>query len=445
MSGEEFLRALAAEIVEQRDVEQWWSRFSSAYQALDVVEAIDEVTARQIGEEIRSGLRARTGMEVPGFHLGSRHRRGGPPHFRRPAGGESDLAAFGARSAWAPLPASMAQGGVDFVSWADQGAWLVCSGAGPAPWPQPEHRRPSGGTGGFVSLRSGADRPVSPEQAMFSGVTDDRGQSYGLQMSSSAASNPGSKRERWDLRLHLTPVPAPAARWLRFDTPHGPVTAPLEPPAPTAEVTFAREEVMGAAEFYLHRQLHNHAWLYLLDPERPLARLAVVADALVAVGALGSDHRLVTAAKAVDDTIAGHEPAGPPGVVATALQPVAGSPAWIGCTGIGMAVSHPEGGELGLEALVGHPDRLALHFVQPRWQGQAANASNLVVSAIDDQGRGHVSGTEPLSSPGEGAFHLRPPLAADAERLTVRLEGPSTVTDISVDLTGNVAGGNPIP
>ena len=110
-----------------------------------------------------------------------------------------------------------------------------------------------------------------------------------------------------------------------------------------------------------------------------------------------------------------------------------------------MAVSHPEGGELGLEALVGHPDRLALHFVQPRWPGQAANAWNLVVSAIDDQGRGHVSGTEPLSSPGEGAFHLRPPLAADAERLTVRLEGPSTVTDISVDLTGNAAGGNPIP
>lgn len=227
------------------------------------------------------------------------------------------------------------------------------------------------------------------------------------------------------------------------------MTAPLEPPAPTAAVTSARDEAMNAAEFYLHRQLHNQAWLYLLDPERPLARLAVVADALVAVGALGSYHRLVTAVKAVDDTIAGHGPTGLPAVLATALRAGADQPAWIGCTTVGTAISHPEGGELGLEALVGHPDRLALHFVQPRWQDQAANAWNLVVSATDDQGRGHVSGTEPLSSPGEGAFHLRPPLAAGAERLTVLLEGPSTVTEISVDLTGssdgNRAGGNPIP
>lgn len=210
VTGEEFLRALGAEIVEQRDVTQWWSRFSSAYQALDVVEAIDEVTARQIGEEIRTGLRARTGVEVPGFHLGSRHRGGGALQRPRPAGGQFDPAAFGAKSAWAPLPASIAQGGVDFVSWADQGAWLVCSGAGPAPWPQPEPFRPSGGTGGFVALRSGADRPLSPEEAMFSQVVDDRGRPYRLKMSSSSASNPGSKRERWDLRLHLTPIPGPA-------------------------------------------------------------------------------------------------------------------------------------------------------------------------------------------------------------------------------------------
>ena len=449
VSGEEFLRALAAEIVEQGDVEQWWSRFSSAYQALAVVEAIDEVTARQIGEEIRAGLRARTGVEVPGFHLGSRHRGGGALRRHRPAGGELNLADFGVRSAWARLPASMASGGIDFVSWADQGVWLVCSGAGPAPWPQPEPFRPSGGTGGFVALGSGADRPLSPEQAMFSQVVDDRGRPYRLQMSSSGASNAGSKRERWDLRLHLAPIPDPATRWLRFDTPHGPATAPLEPPTPTAAVTSAREEVMDAAEFYLHRQLHNHAWLYLLDPERPLARLGVVADALVAVGALSSDHRLVTAAKAVDDTIAGQQPTGLPAVLATALKPGARSPAWIGCAAIAIAVSHPEGGELGLEALVGHPDRLALHFVQPRWHDQAANARNLVVSATDDQGRGHVSGTEPLSNPGEGAFHLRPPLAANAKHLTVRLEGPSTVTDISIDLTGshtgNRTGGDPSP
>lgn len=284
---------------------------------------------------------------------------------------------------------------------------------------------------------------------MFSQVVDDRGRPYRLQMSSSGASNAGSKRERWDLRLHLAPIPEPATRSLRFETPHGPVTAPLEPPAPTAAVTSTREEAMDAAEFYLYRQLHNHAWLHLLDPERPLAGLGVVADALVAVGALRGDHRLVTAVRAIDDAVAGHGPTGLPDVLATALRAGAGQPAWIGCAAVGMALSHPEGGGLGLEALVGHPDRLALHFVQPRWQDQAANAWNLVASATDDQGRGHVSGTEPLSSPGEGAFHLRPPLPADAERLTVRLEGPSTVTDISIDLTGTSdgdrAGGNPIP
>jgi hypothetical protein len=437
VTGEEFLRALAAEIVEEGDVGHWWSRFSSAYQALDLVEAVDEVTAGQIGEEIRAGLRVSTGEEVPGFVLGSRRRAAeARRHLRvHQPGGEFDLAGFGARAAWAPLPPAMGQGGIDFVSWADQGGWLVCSGAGPAPWPQPKPHRPPVGSGGFVALRGAADRPPSPEDAMFAGVVDDEGQQYQLKMSSSGASSSGSKRERWDLRLHLSPTLGRGVRWLRFETPHGPVTAVLRPPAVTATATVGHHEALDAAQFYLHGQLRNHAWLHLLDPERPLARLAVIADALVAVGAVAPDHRLVAAVAGIDDAIAGQDPLALPAVVASALQPRSDRPAaWIGCAALGVSISHPEGGELGLEAVVGHPDRLALHFVQPGWQQGLGGAWDLVVTATDDQGRGHVSGTEPLSSPGEGAFHFRPPLAVDAEQLTIRLEGPTTVVETTVEL-----------
>jgi hypothetical protein len=286
-----------------------------------------------------------------------------------------------------------------------------------------------------VFARTVVERALSPDQAMFAGVVDDHGQRYRLKMNSSAASSSGAKRVRWDLRLDLSPAPGPAVKWLRFTTPHGQVTAHLRPPAETAVTTETDTLAMDTAEFYLHRQLHNHAWLHLLDPERPLARLSVIADALVAVGAVNSDHSLVTAVNSVDDAIAGQATIGLPEVVASALRPQADRQPWIGTTALAVAASHPDGGKLGLEALVGHPDRLALHFIQPGWQQGRSGAWNLVVSATDDQGRGHVSGTEPLSSPGEGAFHLRPPLAADASRLTVRLHGPTTSMEIEIHLT----------
>lgn len=50
------------------------------------------------------------------------------------------------------------------------------------------------------------------------------------------------------------------------------------PAADTATASSIRHDTMSSAEFYLHGRLHNHAWLHLLDPERPLARLAVTAD-----------------------------------------------------------------------------------------------------------------------------------------------------------------------
>lgn len=88
VTGEDFLRALAAEIIEQGGVRHWWSCFSPAYQALDLVEAVDEATAREIGEEIRAGLGALLGEEVPGSHLRSRRRAGEPTSPSRHFGSE---------------------------------------------------------------------------------------------------------------------------------------------------------------------------------------------------------------------------------------------------------------------------------------------------------------------------------------------------------------------
>lgn len=54
-----------------------------------------------------------------------------------------------------PLPQEMASGGVNFVSQTNHQCWLVCSGAGPAPWPEHEPPRPPvGSSGDFVRLRS---------------------------------------------------------------------------------------------------------------------------------------------------------------------------------------------------------------------------------------------------------------------------------------------------
>jgi hypothetical protein len=192
---------------------------------------------------------------------------------------------------------------------------------------------------------------------------------------------------------------------------------------------------MGPAEFYLHGQLHQHVWLHLLDPDRPLGRLAVIADALVATGFIRPDHPLVGAVRSVDDAIADHRTTALPAVVTSALRTRPDRQPCIGCTAVGVAVSHPDAGDLGLEALVGHPDRLALHFMQPGRQIDPTGVSDLVVTATDDQGRGHVSSVEHLFGPAERAFHFRPPLAADAQQLNISLQGPTAIAEISVNLT----------
>jgi hypothetical protein len=443
VDGEQFLRVLASEIVTERDVRHWWSRFSSAFQALDLVGAVDLEVAIQIGREIRAALAAATGQEVRDFYLASA-RRGTktPARFDRPDPG-FDLAHFQSRGAWAPLPSAMGRGAIDFVSQTDDNCWLVSSGPGPAPWPRRESPSPSAaGNGGWHFAAPTATRPRSREEAMFSEVVDDRGQTYQLKMSSSGASSSGAKRERWDLRLYLTPTPKPDVQWLRFTTPHGTVTAALRAASVASVSSFSLPVDMSIAEFHLHRQLHQHVWLHLLDPDRPLARLAVIGDALRATAAVRPDHPLVDAVSSVDDAIAGRD-AALPTVVASALRPANDRVPWVGSAALGVKVSHPNGGDLGLEALVGHADRLALHFVQPGWRRETAGASDLVATAIDDGGQGHISSVEPLASPGEGAFHFRPPLAADARWLDISLEGPTAVVIVHVELAGATSADGP--
>jgi hypothetical protein len=442
VNGEQFLRALAAQIIAEADVRHWWERFSSAFEALDLVGAVDEQTARQIGEEIRTGLADRTGENIPGFHLASRPGRRPAPRVHQ-ANRNRDLSGLTARSAWAALPRAMGSGGVNFVSLTDQECWLVCSGAGPAPWPQQEPPRPPpGSSGGFITLPSDQSTWVSAESAMFSEIVDDQDRRYQLQFVSSGASSSGQKRQRWDLRTLLQPAPADTVKWLRFETPHGPITARLGPPAATDVSAESIVPARNAVEYYLTSQLHNHVWLYLLDPARPLARLSVIGSALVAEGSISAEHPLVAAIATVDDGIAAADAKALPPVLADALSRGPRQSAWIGTAAVGVKVSHPDGAEIGLEALVGHPDRIALHFIDPgRGRGQIG-AWDFVVTATDDNGRGHVAHAEPLSSMEEGAFHFRPPLAGNAAGLTVRLEGRTAAVEVTIDLA-NSAGPSP--
>ncbi|MBV9662090.1 MAG: hypothetical protein JO337_13125 [Acidimicrobiales bacterium] len=432
MTGEEFLRDLADQIISETDVESWWERFSSAFAALDVVGAVDVETGRAIGEEIREDLARGSGQVIPGFHLGGRRAGGHPSRFRPPAlAGPSWLNVRAARSV---LPASVGTGGTNFVSQTDRDTWLVCSGAGPAPWPQHEMPRPAPGVSGPVALIRSADAPLPPpEVALFTDVIDDHGDRYRLLGGSSGASDSGGKRQRWDLRSVLGPPPGEDVSWLEFHTSGGPVRARLEPPVATAVSARKLEPASSTAEHYLADQLHDHVWLHLLDPERPLASLEVIAAALVSVNAIEASHPLVVAVETVDATIAGG-PAGPtlPPVLAAALKAAPALGAWQQVAALGLIVDHPDGPSLGFEALVGHPDRLAAHFVSGSDRGSVG--SHLVVTATDDLGDGYVAHREILGGIEEGAFHFRPPLHPDAGSLTISLQGPSSVIDIGIDL-----------
>jgi hypothetical protein len=88
-----------------------------------------------------------------------------------------------------------------------------------------------------------------------------------------------------------------------------------------------------------------------------------------------------------------------------------------------------------LEALVGHRDRLALHFLQRQTGPDAASAHDLIVWATDSLGGGYASQAEALGGMEEGAFHFRPALDPAATMLTIHLQGPAHRATIDIDLT----------
>ena len=71
MTGEDFLRGWAADVVASGEVD-WYQQFYSLVEVLEIVGAIDIDVARTVGQEIRSGLTAKTGEPTSDFHLQSR-------------------------------------------------------------------------------------------------------------------------------------------------------------------------------------------------------------------------------------------------------------------------------------------------------------------------------------------------------------------------------------
>jgi hypothetical protein len=418
VNGEEFLRGWATEVVAAGD-QNWYQPLYALVEALEIVDAIDIDVARSIGQDIRTGLTARTGEETPDFFLRSRK------HIRQwPA---RPVPRVSVRAALAPLPAAVARGGTNFASVDTDAAWLVCSGPGRAPWP--EYRPPpmptaNGNPGGFT-IEGGHGPPAPP----FRDVLDNHGRHYRLSHGSSGASSSGEKRQRWDMRARMEPVPGDNVGWLEFVTEHGPVRADLRPSVPATAMTLLLDPAPSAIEYHLNAKVHEQVWLHLLDPDRPLEPLGVVPEALIAVGAIDPDHPLVKAILAVDAALAGDpHPTGMSDTLAAALQRVSTTAAWLGVEALGVPVEL-DGALVALEALVGHQDRLALHFIQ-----SGAGADVLIVSATDDVGGGYVGHAEPLGGMEEGAFHLRPPLDPETDHVAVTLEGPAHRTTIDIDL-----------
>jgi hypothetical protein len=438
VTGEQFLRVLASEAVAAGDL-QWHQRFYSVVEALEIVDAIDIEAARAVGQEIRAGLSARTGEPGHDFFVAS--RRGPRRHRPNRPGSSTGVPQVSVRAARASLPPKAGDGATNFVSRQGETAWLVCSGGGPAPWP--EHRPPSSfpiagtlrddGVVGGWAIASGLT-PIGPPSPPFRDVVDDRGRHYRLSHASSGASSSGSKRRRWDMRAAIEPAPGDDVAWLELVTEHGPIRAVLRPPVPTTATTVTLAPRPSEVGHHMTAKMHNQVWLHLLDTDRPLEPLGVIPQALVAVGAIDSGDPLVAAVLAVDAALAGDPPAAAmPEVLAGALRRDPAAAAWLGVEALGVSIDNLDGANVALEAMVGHRDRLAVHFVQSSSR-DGRDASELIVSATDNLGGGYAGHAEPLGGMEAGAYHLRPPLDSAADRLVVTLQGPAHRTTIEIDL-----------
>ncbi|MDQ6945279.1 MAG: hypothetical protein M3256_03180 [Actinomycetota bacterium] len=442
MDGEEFLRGWAAAIVSARDT-SWHQRFYALVGALELAEAIKIDTARSIGQELRSGLASVVGEETSDVFLRSLRPAGSPPSSR-PVGfaAKSPRAAVSVRSTFAELPEGEGHGGTDFVSVADGAAVLMCSGPGQAPWR--EHplvvppRTSSRGMAVQIGTTLHADvqiEPTGPPSPPFLGVTDNHGRSYQLSAHSHGTSSSGAKRQRWDLLAQITPLPPADIDWLELSTAHGVMRAPLRPPLPVTVTVSENFPSPTSLDRHLRKELHQQVWLHLLDPERTLEPIGVVADALVAVGARRSEDPLIVAYHAVDRLLTGgeEEAASLPDHLAAALS---AEPAetWIGAEALSLNVDFGTA-LIAVEALVGHPDRLAVHFRTPEML--APSAYDFIVSGTDDLGRGYVGHAESLGGIEHGAWHIRPPLPRTASRLTLHLDAGTHHATVDIDLTGS--------
>jgi hypothetical protein len=413
MTGEEFLRDWADGIVAARDVE-WYQRFYTAVSVLELVNEIDIDVARKIGQDIRARLTQR-GLPSPDFHLQSslpNPDAPGRPKVALPAAAPS----LSVRGSFAPLPPADGDGGPNFLSVGPERAWLICSGAGPPPWTR--------------------DRPLP-----FTDVIDDHARHYQLRPALTGESSHGPERLRWDLRATIEPGPPFDVVWIDLITVHGSTRAWLQPPAPATISTVAMDPPPSALETHLTATIHYQVWSYLHDPQSPHEPIGIVADALIAVGAIEATNPLVEAVHAVDAALDGSPPsAALPDALRAALTHDSRIEPWVGVTALGISLVM-DNAFVTLEALVGHPDHLAVHFLEPpsRFPAQSdeISAHELLIWGTDNLGGGYAGHSEILGgATWAAAFHLRPPLNPNATQLSLQLQGPAHRSTINIDISG---------
>jgi hypothetical protein len=431
MTGEDFLRGWAAEIVAAGEMD-WYQRFYSLVEVLQIVDAIDIDVARAVGQEIRSGLTAKTGEPTPDFHLYS-HRPAtlGLDDWQVPE--RRVLGKVSVRAAYTALPEAEGQGGTDFLTVDSDTAWLSCSGAGAPPWP--EHRAQASPSGWLRAPQRSMQR-ASAAVPPFLDVIDDRGRHYTLAGDSSGASSSGTKRHRWDLRAEIAPPPGAEVTALEFVTAHGSMTATLRPPAPTTVDVVALNPPPSEIERHLTATVHDHVWYQLLDRDSWLEPIGMLAEALIAIGALDPEHPLAQAILAVDDALAGQAPAEAiPDALSAALRTDPRRASWLGVEALASPVDL-DGATVILEAVVGHSDRMAVHFLEGLSSDPTAtSAYELIVWATDDQGGGYAGHAEYVAGPEGGAYHLRPPHDPAATQLYLYLQGPRHRATVNIDLS----------
>jgi hypothetical protein len=414
VTGEEYLRQWAAEIVAAGDLD-WWSPFSSIVTALDLIDAIDIEVARQIGQGIRAGLTARTGQPVSDFFLGVRRRHPSPRRgFSIPPPTAAPVVAV--RAASAQLPAAIGDGATHFLVVENGEAFLTSSGPGPAPWPNPDDGAPS------------------PPFLGVDAVIDDCGEPYHLTFRASAAPALGEPRQRWSLTTGIVPAPSDHVNRLELLTAHGPIRLDLRPPVPTSLTYSAFQPTPTPTEVHLTSSLYRQVWLHLLDPQRPSTPCGL--SSTPSQQSKPSTPRIPSCKPRSPWTPPSQAIPQPSRFLTQSPQRFTPRRPQHGTGSTHSASPLNRRSFPALEAIVGHRDRFEIYFTQPPLPlppgpGTIA-AHDLVVWATDDLGGGYVGHEE--SAGHGGLYHLRPPLDASATSLAFHLQGPIRQAIVDIDL-----------